>query len=327
MLSSSPGAGVSYLQNLVKDQNTASDCAGPIENIPFIVCTVGQLGLTSFGTFNQSINGSNFVAIVSDLGGTGGYNIEAIVTKDSKEVFRYKANTDGTKGEVFALFHELVHFPVEHTYEKGAKITWDGTSPADSTVEYTTEAFENQYGDASYYDHLVAVIDQDKNLADIIAHTYLFNGSGPRAGAGVLQTRVQGNNVVEIQFECENTTPPVKGTDCFNRDWTIVDHASIPPGNAGTLVGGTVDYTNYYMFTFKEGIYLTGSDGSFAIPGGSFTDAGLKGLLTAGRGSNSEAFQVVADKAGNASGTGLEKAIYAIKAKTFNDLNSILSTR
>lgn len=327
VMAASAGSGVSYLQTLVRDQNTASDCAGPIQNIPFIVCNVGYLGINGFGTFEKTLDGSNYVATVSDLNGVGGYNIEAVITKDGDEVFRYKGNTEGTKGEVAVLFHELVKFPHTFTYEYGAKITWDGTNPADSKVEYTTEAFENEFGDANYYDHAVAFIDQTKNLADIITHTYNYRSGGPSVGATVIQTRVQNNKAVDIQFECSDSSSPVKGVDCFKTGWTIFDYQTVPPHNQGHIVAGTVDPSNYYYFTYVDGEYLTGSDGSYAVPASPFSDTSLNNLLTTGRGPNSEVFEVAIDKAGSASGTGLQQAIHAIKAKTFNDLNSILPLR
>lgn len=320
------GTGVGLFQLLIQDQNKATECSGPIQNIPFLVCNVEMLGINNFGTYSKTIGGHEFVAVVTDLEGVGGYNVQAVVTKDSNEVFRYKGNTEGTKGEISVLFHELLTFPVSHTYELGMKIKWDGTNTADSTVEYMTESFDNQYGDAHYYDHLVAVIDQDKNLADIITHAYHYN-SYPKAGAVVLQTRVQGDKAAEVQFTCEETSSPTKGTSCYKAGWVLFDHVALPPNNPGTLVGGTVDFSNYFQFSFTEGINLTGSPGSYAVPGGSFTNVPLKNLLAEGRGSGSEAFTVVLDKAGNASGTGLEKAIYAIKAATFSDVNSVLAGR
>lgn len=322
----SAGTGVFLLQNLIHDGNSASECAGPIENIPFLVCNVEQLGINNFGTYTKTIGGHEFIAVVTDLEGVGGYNVEAVVTKDANEVFRYKGNTAGTKGEIFVLFHEVLTFPVSHTFELGMKIKWDGTSPEDSTVEYMSEVFDNEYGNAHYYNHLAASIDQDKNLADIVTHSYYYN-SGPIAGATVLQTRVQGGKAAEIQFVCQETSTPVKGTDCFKNGWTLYDHVATPPNNAGTLVGGTVDFNNYYQFTFTEGISLTGSAGSYAVPVGSFSDVSLKNLLTEGRGSNNEAFEVAIDKAGNASGTGLQQSTYKIKSATFNDLDSVLTAR
>lgn len=170
-------------------------------------------------------------------------------------------------------------------------------------------------------------------MADIVFRDYQRVRTGTTSCSGVVsgtltQARVMNNKFITASLDCSETHD---GAKCFkdgpSDGWSVEKHKPIWGSDSHTLFAGetTHSYGEYgldlnFKFEFELGADVVGSLGTLALPG----EASNYPIVSGTRGSSNEAFRLLIDKAGSASGNSLEKAVHAIKSKTFDDLDQLL---
>ncbi|MBX3018231.1 MAG: hypothetical protein KF767_10105 [Bdellovibrionaceae bacterium] len=287
--SASSGTPALTLKQLVTNTNQGENCVGIVESIPFLVCMVESMGINKPGTYSGTLGGVTLTAVVAELSADpNGYDIEAVVTKSGKDIFNYKANTAGTKGEIryeLIEFFDVMGVPAnaDEVQERANIVKWDNTDSANAIVE-TWEEYHSVYMNTTttkWVAHMKALVDEDNGIADIVqkqsSHGYYSAITESRLRTTIFQTRFKGSHIIEAFAVCDEggatAGAVVLGTNCWDFDTnTGVDNPSSPTRNwrmgnpaetgfsgsaPGVLVGGTWNDTS--GFSLLESKTLTPS--------------------------------------------------------------------
>lgn len=348
------------LKQLVTDTNVAGDCVGIVESIPFLVCMVESMGINQPGTYSGTLGGVSLSAQVTALSSDPDYDIEAVVTKGGEEIFNYKANTAGTKGEIryeILEFSEILGVtpdPLDQQLRTNL-IKWDSTVAGHGVVE-ASEEFHSNYQSGTTVTKIVrymkAFVDEDRGIADIVGKFSVkaWRSLLPEAQVDhfIFQTRVVGNAVLEGYVECgeaQSTQNAVTlGTTCWDfsvnnsgrndgshyLDWRVHDY-STQPMNAinGDFVGGTFTEDG---ITGGVGLTLTAPspatlDGSrdWTLPGGGFGNTTLDAAIAAQRGgSHAMGFEIDTTQSGQ-TGTSIAKLVQDVQAVSYATLDALVA--
>lgn len=286
--SSSPGGTAVQLKQMITNTNQGTDCVGIVESIPFLVCMVESLGINEPGTYAGNLGPLSLEAVVTELtADPDGYDIQAIVKKSGTEIFSYKANTAGTKGEIKYAIYEFAAVlgswgdPAE-VLDRRNIIKWDSTNSANGVVEATEEWHSDYMSGGTItktVSYMKAFIDEDNGIADIVRKqsTHGFYSAIPEARlrTTIYQTRIKGSHLIEAFAICDHggaaSGDVAVGTDCWDfsvntglddpsepeRNWRMGNPAELGFSGAaqGALVGGT--WSDSAGFTLIESKTLT----------------------------------------------------------------------
>lgn len=332
----SVGHGASQLKLLITNTNSGTDCIGVVESIPFLVCMVESMGINKPGTYSGALGGVTLTAVVTELtADPDGYEIEAVVTKAGNDIFNYKANTAGTKGEIryemleFFAIMGVVGNP-DDVQDRANILKWDNTDSQHAIVE-TWEEFHSNFQNTSttkWVSHMKAFIDEDNGIADIVSKqsSKQWRSLAPEAQVDtfIIQTRVKGSHVIEAYVECTEAqateSAVTLGTTCwdfsknnFGRtgssnylDWQVHHYQSgMDSRYPGDLVGGTFDATVGYTHIAALNMTPPGTatlqgTNNWTVPVSGFSNTALDAVLSAQRaGSEDYSFEVDTNQTGH----------------------------
>lgn len=334
----SPGHSIATLGQYTRNENDGVECAGALTSIPFIVCLVESLGINAVGTYSGEFNNRSFVATVSETT-EGDFDIQASVTKDSVEVFRYKANSEGTVGEVFAVMHGLVDYDtsgVDTLTEEAILISWDSRVAEASTVKVSSEYYGDYLSGTTVtrgLKYLSAIFDQTANTADVVLKNYTHNVLASYdpdesvAEMHMMQGRIKDGVMLETTMACLDDTTPDASTSC----WDPADLALhyFTEQDTKNVIGGSFDFTNGMTVTGSANFSVPTCDDTddCALTGGSpFSNTSLDAVYNSSV--NGVAYSVELDKNDATSGsTALSGLVHEVKSMSYATLNAILAGR
>lgn len=345
------------LKTLLTNTNNGTDCSGVVESIPFLVCMVESVGINKPGTYTGAMNGVTLSAVATELtSDPDGYTLEAIVTKDGTQIFSYKANADGKKGEIKYIisgFYQIMGVSQDPQIEAERTnwIKWDSTVSTDAVVE-TAEEWHEDFSSGTtilkVVRYMKAFIDEDAGIADIVSKQSsktvrnAFSPAEQQISTEIFQSRVKDDAFVEGYTRCSEVSTSTAinlGSRCWDFstntsggnptthiDWEVYSYADVnrnPPLSPynGDLVGGTWSSSGY---SHLAALTLSGSFGSKAVPGGKFGNATLDTLLDAQRaGAHAFSFQMDHTQSSPATGS-VEKLAQDVMTKSFSALDALV---
>lgn len=331
-----PGAELLDLVALTENSNNGQDCYGVAANIPFLVCVVESLGINQPGTYTGKIENHTFTAVVSAIN-QNGYTIQAVVTKDgSLEVFNYKANAAGTKGEIEVRPEDIFPGDIPDVASMAGKtvLKWDGTTAADSTIEISGESLWN-YSNGNVtrgWAFKKALVDQSAGVVDLISKAYTVSTTASANkffNMSVYQTRFYDNKMVEVSASCstQNNSGTI-GTDCFGQNtWELNSYDSFATAGSTLVVGSLASSSYGPVFSSLVGAQLVVN----GTAGGSITNddlalpavsGAMAAVVGAQNGSAQLGFTPVLDKSSGSAD--LQALMNEVLGKSFASLDSIL---